>query len=226
MFDFKKRFFDLFFATIGLIAASPLLFAFAILVRVSSPGPAFYRGRRVGRFNKPFRIFKFRSMVPTAEKIGGSSTADGDVRITQVGRFMRKCKLDELPQLLNVLRGDMSFVGPRPEVQEYVDMYTEEEKLILTLRPGITDWASIWNSDEGAILAGSDDPDKAYLEIIRPTKLKLQLKYAHENSFWVDCRIIAYTLLKLVKKDRLPAEIASYGKLKPAADSPPRKQAA
>jgi len=165
-------------------------------------------------------------MVSNADKIGGSSTADGDARITPVGRFLRRYKLDELPQLLNVLSGDMSFVGPRPEVQEYVDMYTEEEELILTLRPGITDWASIWNSDEGSILAGSEDPDKAYLEIIRPTKLKLQLLYARNHSVWGDCKIIAYTVFKLVKKEWLSAEIASYGRPSSAADTESRKQAA
>jgi SAM-dependent methyltransferase len=146
-------------------------------------------------------------MVTNAEQLGGPSTSDFDPRITTVGRFMRKCKLDELPQLLNVLMGDMSLVGPRPEVQKYVDMYTPEELVLLELRPGITDWASIWNSDEGAVLAISDDPDKAYEELIRPTKLQLQLAYARCHSLWIDIKIISITLLKLVKSDLVPQEI-------------------
>ena len=133
-----------------------------------------------------------------AEKIGGPSTADDDPRITKLGRFLRKYKLDELPQLINVLRGEMSLVGPRPEVQHYVDMFTEEEKAILNIRPGITDWASLWNPDEGAILAGSHDPEKAYMEKIRPQKLKLQLKYVRKHSFWIDLKIILLTLKSII----------------------------
>ena len=128
-------------------------------------------------------------------------------RITKVGKFMRKLKLDELPQLLNVFAGDMSLVGPRPEVQKYVDLYTEEEQVLLQLRPGITDWASIWNSDEGAVLAGCDDPDRGYEELIRPTKLQLQLAYARNHSVLIDLKIIFATLLKLLKKDFVIREI-------------------
>jgi len=137
-------------------------------------------------------------MVADAEKIGGPSTADDDPRITKLGRFLRKYKLDELSQLINVLRGEMSLVGPRPEVQHYVDMFTEEEKAILSVRPGITDWASLWNPDEGAILAGSPDPEKAYMEKIRPQKLKLQLKYVRKHSFWIDLKIILLTLKSII----------------------------
>ena len=137
-------------------------------------------------------------MVADAEKIGGPSTADDDPRITKPGRLLRKYKLDELPQLINVLRGEMSLVGPRPEVQHYVDMFTEEEKAILNVRPGITDWASLWNPDEGAILAGSPDPEKAYMEKIRPQKLKLQLKYVRKHSFWIDLKIILLTLKSII----------------------------
>jgi lipopolysaccharide/colanic/teichoic acid biosynthesis glycosyltransferase len=133
-------------------------------------------------------------MVVEAEKLGGPSTADDDPRITKIGRLLRKFKLDELPQLINVLKGEMSFVGPRPEVQHYVEMFTEEEKAILSVRPGITDWASLWNPDEGAILAESFDPEKAYMEEIRPQKLKLQLKYVRERSFSSDLKIIFLTL--------------------------------
>ena len=163
-------------------------------------GPVFYRGERVGLHGKPFRIFKFRTMVVDAEKLGASSTSDDDVRITKIGRFLRRYKLDELPQLINVLIGDMSLVGPRPEVKKFTDLYTDEEKMILTIRPGITDWASIWNPDEGAILAGSTDPDRDYLEKIRPEKIRLQLKYVRERSFWTDLRIIILTLKTILIK--------------------------
>jgi lipopolysaccharide/colanic/teichoic acid biosynthesis glycosyltransferase len=194
-----KRIFDMVMATVGLAVLGPLLIWIALKIRAEDGGPVFYRGVRVGLHGKPFRIFKFRSMVVDADRIGPSSTASEDPRITRIGRWIRSCKLDELPQLLNVLAGDMSFVGPRPEVKKFTDMYTAEEKAILTVRPGITDWASIWNSDEAALLAGADDPDKAYLELIRPEKLRLQLKYVRERSFMVDIRIILLTLLKLIK---------------------------
>ena len=127
-------------------------------------GPVFYRGERVGFHGKKFRIFKFRTIIVNAGKCGGLSIADDDPRITKIGMFLRKYKLDELPQLTNILKGEMSFVGPRPEVQHYVDMYTEEEKLILTGRPAITDWALLWNSDEDAVLTGNPDPEKSYME--------------------------------------------------------------
>jgi lipopolysaccharide/colanic/teichoic acid biosynthesis glycosyltransferase len=194
-----KRAFDFFSSLIGLILVSPILLTIAILIKREDGGPVFYRGVRVGRYGKPFRIFKFRTMVLNAEKLGGPSTADDDPRITKVGKFVRKFKLDELPQLLNVLKGEMSFVGPRPEVQMYVDMFTEEEKAILSVRPGITDWASIWNPDEGAILAGSPDPEKTYMETIRPEKIRLQLKYVRERSFWNDLKIIAQTIIAIIK---------------------------
>ncbi|HOY68189.1 MAG TPA: sugar transferase [Candidatus Ozemobacteraceae bacterium] len=193
-----KRLFDLSFATFGLIVLSPILILIAFLIRKEDGGSIFYRGVRVGLFGKPFRIFKFRSMVVNAEKLGASSTPDDDSRITKIGKILRKFKLDELPQLLNVFVGDMSFVGPRPEVQKFVDLYSEEEKAILNLRPGITDWASLWNSDEGAILAGSPDPDRTYLEKIRPEKIRLQLKYARERSLWIDFVIILQTISKII----------------------------
>jgi len=194
-----KRAFDFVSSLIGLILVSPILLTIAILIKREDGGSVFYRGVRVGRFGKLFGIFKFRTMVLNAEKLGGASTADDDPRITRAGKFIRKFKLDELPQLINVLKGEMSIVGPRPEVQMYVDMFTEEEKAILSVRPGITDWASIWNPDEGAILAGSPDPEKAYMEKIRPEKIRLQLKYVRERSLWNDLKIIAQTLITIVK---------------------------
>ena len=189
-----KRMFDAIFSLAGLVLLSPFLLLIAVLIKKEDRGHMFYRGVRVGRYEKPFKIFKFRTMVANAENLGGLSTADDDPRITKIGRLLRKYKLDELPQLMNVLKGEMSFVGPRPEVQHYVDMFTEKEKTILNVRPGITDWASLWNPDEGAILAGSSDSEKAYMEKIRPQKLKLQLKYVREQSFWSDLKIIFLTL--------------------------------
>jgi len=147
-----KRIFDIICSACGLLFLSPVLVLIACMIKAGDRGPVFYRGARVGLHGKPFRIFKFRTMVVNAEKIGGASTADDDPRITKVGKFIRKYKLDELPQLINVLKGEMSFVGPRPEVQHYVDMFTEEEKAILSVRPGITDWATLWNPDEGYTL--------------------------------------------------------------------------
>jgi len=195
-----KSMFDIVFSLIWVIIFSPLFLMIAVLIKLEDKEPIFYKGVRIGRLGKPFRIFKFRSMVVNADRIGGPSTADNDSRITKLGKFLRKCKLDEIPQLINVLNGEMSLVGPRPEVPFYVNMFTEEEKKILTVKPGITDWASLWNSDEGAILAGSKDPEKAYMEKIRPEKIRLQLKYVREQSFWADMRIIFLTLLKLIKR--------------------------
>jgi len=193
-----KHLFGTIFSAIGLIITFPILLFFALLIKLNSKGPVFYRGKRVGRVGNLFKMYKFRTMVVEAEKLGGPSTADDDPRITKIGRLLRKFKLDELPQLINVLKGEMSFVGPRPEVQHYVDMFTEEEKAILSVRPGITDWASLWNPDEGAILAGSSDPEKAYMEKIRPQKIKLQMKYVREQSFWSDLKIIFLTLKAIV----------------------------
>jgi lipopolysaccharide/colanic/teichoic acid biosynthesis glycosyltransferase len=171
-----------------------------VRIRMEDGGPIFYRGLRIGLHGQFFRIFKFRTMVVDAERMGGASTADDDPRITRIGKKLRKHKLDELPQLINVFLGDMSLVGPRPEVPHYVNMYTEEEKAILTVRPGITDWASLWNPDEGAILAGSPDPEKTYMEKIRPEKIRLQLKYVRERSFWTDIQIVFLTLKTIIFK--------------------------
>jgi len=194
-----KRVLDILFSFLGLILLSPLLILTALCIVKEDGGPVFYRGQRVGRQGRPFFIFKFRTMVVDAEKKGGSSTSDGDPRITRIGRRLRKYKLDELPQLINVLKGEMSVVGPRPEVKRYTDMYTEEEQVILSVRPGITDYASIWNADEGAILAGAADPEQAYETLIRPKKLKLQIKYVKEQSLGVDMKIILLTLLTIVR---------------------------
>ena len=189
-----KRFFDFIISLIVLIVFSPLFIILAILIKQDSEGPVFYRQVRIGKDGKPFRIFKFRTMVHNADKSGVTSTKEDDVRITKMGRFIRKYNLDELAQFINVLKGEMSIVGPRPEIPYYVNMFTEEEKIILSVKPGITDWACIWNPDEGKLLAGSDDPDRDYLEKIRPEKIRLQLRYVKEHSFWIDFKIMLMTL--------------------------------
>lgn len=195
-----KRLFDVFLSLFGLILLFPIFLCIAFLIKKEDCGPVFYQGIRVGRYGKLFKMLKFRSMVVNADKIGGPSTADGDPRLIKIGKFLRKYKLDELPQLINVLKGEMSFVGPRPEVPFYVDMFTGEEEIILGVKPGITDWASLWNSDEGSILAGSLDPEKVYMEKIRPKKIRLQLEYVKNHSFWVDLIIILKTIKKVFKR--------------------------
>jgi lipopolysaccharide/colanic/teichoic acid biosynthesis glycosyltransferase len=194
-----KRIIDLIISFFGLIVLSPLLLILVIAIKLESPGPVFYRGVRVGRNGKPFRIFKFRSMVENADKLGADSTSANDMRVTRVGHFIRKFKLDEFSQIINVLLGDMSLVGPRPEVQKFVDMYTEEEKQILTVRPGITDWASIKFHNEGEIIeaSGIREADEAYALLIRPEKLRLQLEYVKNNNIWIDLKIIFITLIRI-----------------------------
>ena len=194
-----KRAFDLISALVALSMLSGFLLLIALLIKHEDGGPAFYRGVRVGRLGKTFRLFKFRTMVVDAERIGGPSTADDDPRVTRLGRILRKYKLDELPELLNVIIGDMSLVGPRPEVKSEVDSYTDEERLLLTVRPGITDYSSIKFHDEGEILRGSSNPHEAYLRLIRPQKVALGLQYVREASFLVDLKILALTVTTLVK---------------------------
>jgi lipopolysaccharide/colanic/teichoic acid biosynthesis glycosyltransferase len=209
-----KRSFDAMVATIALVIVAPLLALAALIVKLSSSGPVFYRGTRVGLNGKLFPMLKFRTMVVDAESLGGSATAADDPRITRFGKFLRRYKLDELPQFFNVLLGDMSLVGPRPEVQKYVNLYSAEEKAILTVRPGITDWASIWNSNEAAVLEGSRDPERTYEELIRPTKLALQLLYVRDHSFFVDLEIMFHTAVKLIDEDWVPKELKPYGRVK------------
>ncbi len=216
-----KRIFDIVCSAFGILVFSPVILLLSALVKYGSQGPIFYRGQRAGRNGESFRILKFRSMVTNAEQIGGSSTSDDDPRITSIGKLLRKCKLDELPQLFNVFRGEMSLVGPRPQVPDYVARYSAEERLVLQVRPGITDWASIWNSDEGAFLAGHADPDKAYDELIHPTKMKLQMLYAKHNNLWVDAKILAYTFLVLIRSGWVPVEIRSYPQLGKATGEVP-----
>lgn len=194
-----KRIFDIFCSIIGLVLLSPFIIVISLLIKFHDFGPVFYKAPRVGQNGKSFKMFKFRTMVVNADKIGASSTTSSDSRITGTGKFLRKYKLDEIPQLINVFIGNMSLVGPRPDVKSFTDMFTEEEMAILSVKPGITDYASIWNSDEGKILEGADDPDKAYIELIWPDKKRLQLKYVKERTFWIDIKIIFLTLKAVVK---------------------------
>jgi len=190
-----KRLFDIIFSFLGLIFLLPVFIVISFLIKFDSAGPVFYRGIRVGQQNRHFKIYKFRTMITSAEKVGGPSTANDDRRVTHCGRYLRKYKFDELPQLINVFKGEMSFVGPRPEVPQYVGLLAKKEcTAILSVRPGITDYASLWNSDEGSVLAGSPNPEKTYLEKIRPRKIKLQLKYVRHHSLLIDIKIILKTL--------------------------------
>ncbi|MFH1878742.1 MAG: sugar transferase [Candidatus Omnitrophota bacterium] len=199
LYKLSKRAFDIIFSFAGLVILSPVLAVIAILIKREDGGAVFYRGVRVGFGGKEFRTFKFRTMVLNAERIGGPSTSDDDPRITKTGKFIRKYKLDELPQFIDVLRGTMSFVGPRPEVPLEVREYSAEEKKILTVRPGITDWASIEYHNEGDILKGAKDPHEAYREKIRPGKIRLQMKYVEEKSFLTDMRILIATAMTLIR---------------------------
>ena len=194
-----KRLFDFVFSLAGILFLSPLMFAIFILIKLSSPGPALYAGTRIGRFGKAFRLFKFRTMVANADKIGGPSTAEDDPRVTKVGRVLRRYKLDELPQLINVLKGEMSLVGPRPEVAAEVELYSPEQRELLKVAPGITDWASMRFHNEGEILKGSADPHQTYQEKIRPEKIRLGLEYIQKRSFWVDMQILTGTLELLIR---------------------------
>jgi len=197
-----KRTFDIVLAAIGLWILSPILFLVALIIIKEDRGRIFYRGERVGRGGRSFNVFKFRTMIVNAEKIGGPSTAEDDPRLTRIGRKIRKYKLDELPQFLNVLRGEMSFVGPRPEVPAEVATYSESERIILSVRPGITDWASLYFHDEGKILKGSANPHQTYQEKIKPKKMQMAIRYVEQRSFLTDMKIILDTVSTLVRTRR------------------------
>ena len=193
-----KRLFDILVSGIGLICLSPLLLIVAIWIKLDSSGPIFYRQVRVGRYNKDFRIFKFRSMRIGSDK-GSLVTIGGrDPRITRSGYFIRKFKIDELPQLINVLIGDMSLVGPRPEVRHYVNYWTPEQMHVLDVRPGITDPASIKYRNENELLEKAEDPEKYYIEVIMQEKIKLYLEYAEKSSFWCDIKLIFQTFWVII----------------------------
>ena len=199
IYPVAKRAFDAALAGIGLVLLSPALAVIALRIKTGSPGPILYRGKRVGLNGETFDMLKFRTMVVNADRIGGSSTPEDDPRVTPIGKTLRRYKLDELPQLINVLKGDMSFVGPRPQVQWAVDLYTPQEREILKVRPGITDEASLRFANEAEILKGSKDPDKDYIEKIHPEKMRLSLEYVRNRSFPGDLSIIARTAQAIFK---------------------------
>lgn len=193
-----KRIFDITLSLFGLIILLPFMLIIAILIKIDSKGPVFFKQIRVTKNGKEFKIFKYRTMRVGSDKYS-QITVGKDDRITKIGSFLRKYKLDEIPQLINVLIGDMSLVGPRPEVPKYVALYTDEQKEILKVRAGITDYASIEFSDENDLLASEEDPEKAYIEKIMPKKIELNKKYLSEISILTDIKIILLTIKKILK---------------------------
>ncbi len=192
------RFLDIILSFIGLVILLPLLLIIALIIKIDSEGRVFYRQVRVGKGNKDFRIYKFRTMHVNADKQGLITVGGRDPRITKAGYYLRKYKLDELPQLINVLKGEMSFVGPRPEVRKYVDLYTEEQRMVLSVKPGITDLASIKFRNENEILEQQDDPDKYYTESIMPQKIEINMKYIKQKSVKMYFQIIFKTIKSIV----------------------------
>lgn len=197
--DVLKRTMDVILSLTGLVIISPLLFIISMCIKLDSRGPVFFKQTRVGRYEEPFQIFKFRTMIVDAEKKGKQITVGKDSRITRTGQFLRKYKLDELPQLINVLIGDMSLVGPRPEVPKYTAYYTNEQKRIFEIRPGITDYASIKYRNENEVLAKSKDPEKTYIEEVMRDKLSLNLKYLDQQSVINDVKIIFMTIIAILR---------------------------
>jgi lipopolysaccharide/colanic/teichoic acid biosynthesis glycosyltransferase len=198
-----KRAFDLFWALLGLVLLSPALLVIALAVKLEDRGPVFFRQVRIGRGGRPFHIWKFRTMGVDAERQGRAITVGQDPRITRLGRHLRNAKLDELPQLMNVVAGEMSLVGPRPEVPQFVAHYTDAQRIILDLRPGITDLASIKYRHESELLAQAEHPDEAYLRVVLPDKIRINLAYAAQASLWSDFRVILATL-GLAPAPRIP----------------------
>lgn len=193
------RFSDIIFSFFGLLFLSPLFIVVVLWIVIDNPGPVFYRQQRVGKDGKDFGLLKFRSMRVGADKMSLITIGDRDPRVTRAGYYIRKFKIDELPQLWNVLVGDMSLVGPRPEVRKYVDLYTPEQRQVLSVRPGITDYASIEYIDENRLLAQSDNPDKTYIEDIMPAKISLNMRYIRHQTFGEYFKIILLTLAKIIR---------------------------
>lgn len=208
-----KRAFDIILSVIGILLCSPVLLISAIAVKLTSDGPVLFRQERVGRGFRSFVIYKFRTMIDRAHEQDSLITFDGDARVTGVGKILRTLKIDELPQLWNVLKGDMSFVGPRPEVRRYVDLYPDQYAEILTVRPGITDIASIKYSNESEVLSLFDDPTDAYIRLVLPDKLQLGRRYVQRSSFWFDLELILETILKIthlhIRQPRFRKPVAS-----------------
>jgi lipopolysaccharide/colanic/teichoic acid biosynthesis glycosyltransferase len=195
-----KRAIDLIFAAAGLIALAPLMAAIALIIKLSDRGPVFFAQERVGQFGVPFRMYKFRTMVANAEKLGIPLTTRNDPRITRVGGWLRRAKLDELPQLWNVVKGDMSLVGPRPEVPRYVALYTADQRRVLDVRPGITDPASLQFVDEAACLAEMENPETAYVEIVMPRKIAMNLGYMRRMTTVSDLWVVLTTLWVVLRR--------------------------
>jgi lipopolysaccharide/colanic/teichoic acid biosynthesis glycosyltransferase len=193
------RLFDIFFSALGLIILFPFFVVFYLLIRIESKGGAFYIQERIGKNGKPFGLYKFRTMRVGSDTEGLLTVGERDSRITHIGYILRKTKIDELPQLLNVLKGDMSLVGPRPEVRKYTDLYTEEQRKVLSVRPGITDYASIEYVNENELLSKADDPERMYIEEVMPDKIKLNMKYLKHYTVGEYFRIIFLTFKSLVK---------------------------
>ena len=192
-----KRLFDIGISLIALIMLLPLFILIAIAIKINSRGSAFYKQTRVGKDGNEFELFKFRTMYINSDRAGLLTIGSKDYRITSVGYWLRKYKLDELPQLLNVLKGDISFVGPRPEVRKYVNLYTPAQLRVLSVKPGVTDWASIKYFDENDILAGSDDPEDMYIKVIVPSKISKNLEYIDNQDLFMDLKIILSTIKRI-----------------------------
>jgi lipopolysaccharide/colanic/teichoic acid biosynthesis glycosyltransferase len=203
-----KRAFDASLAALGLFLLFPLLVVIAVLIKCDSPGPVFFRQVRIGRRLQPFRIYKFRTMIPHAPRPGGLITVGDDPRITRVGHWLRKTKLDELPQLLNVLKGEMSFVGPRPEVPLYVEMFQQDYREILQVAPGITDLASLHYRNEAELLGKAADPEQEYIQHILPEKIRLAKEYAHHSSLRLDLYVILKTLWQLSRRQNFDTSVS------------------
>lgn len=191
------RFFDILFSLIGLTVLCPLIILLSLAIKLESKGPVFFKQIRIGLNGKPFKLYKFRSMYENSERIGQITIGSNDKRITRVGRFIRKFKLDEFPQLFNVLKGDMSLVGPRPEVPKYVENYSDYQMKVLSVRPGITDYASIYFSNENDILAKKDNPEEYYVKFLIPQKIRLNMIYIKNHNILVYFKIIFTTIRKV-----------------------------
>jgi lipopolysaccharide/colanic/teichoic acid biosynthesis glycosyltransferase len=202
--DWLQRSLDLVLTVPALVLLSPFLLLIACWIVATSRGGAFYTQSRIGRHGVPFQLFKFRSMRPASDQQGLLTVGDRDPRITPVGVFLRRYKIDELPQLWNVVLGDMSIVGPRPEVEKYVKTYSETQRKVLLVRPGLTDWASMYYLDEDAILAQREDPEKAYIDEILPAKLDLSLQYIQHKSLPTDLKVIFQTILAILRRPLPP----------------------
>lgn len=192
------RFFDFLFSLVGLTIISPIILLLSIAIKIESKGPIFFKQIRIGLNGKPFKLYKFRSMYENSERKGQITIGSNDIRITRVGRFIRKYKFDEFPQFFNVLKGDMSLVGPRPEVPKYVERYSDYQKRVLSVKPGITDFASIYFSNENDLLAKSNNPEEYYVKFLIPQKIRLNMIYIRNKSVFVYFKIIFTTIHKIL----------------------------